>query len=328
MKKNLLYLVALVLLGGIVWYYSNDGAAINESRIDRRDFSIANIKEVDKIVISSKSPSTVSLTRQNDGSWLVDGKYLARQTNVALLLKTMARMEVKNPISKLMEPQVIKKMAVQSNKVEVFKDGELDKTFYVGHNTPDNLGTYMLLKGATKPYALHLPGHNGYISSRFYTNPYLWRDRLVFDIDNLDIESISLDYGQGDKLGFSIEKSGEKYIFKNHLNEVVAVDPIKVHAYLASFRDIRHEGFILNSDPMNGEKLETQVPYFDLKIKEKGKEPIALRAYYKMNKMLDEVDNPFVEPDVDRMYARLKGDYIIIQYYNFNKILMSNIAFK
>ncbi len=328
MKKNLLYLFALILLGIVVWYYANEGAVINESRIDRRNFSVENISEVDKIVITSKSPSTISLTKQEDGTWMVDEKFLARQKNVDLLLKTMAGMEIKNPISKLMEQQVIKKMAVKSTKVEVYKDGSIDKTFYVGHNTPDNLGSYMLLKGATKPYALHLPGHTGYISSRFYTNTYLWRDRLVFDIDNINIESVSMNYGQGDKLGFSIEKSDENYTMKNHLNENMEFDPIKLHAYLASFRNIRHEGFILPSDPINGEKLEQQLPFFDLDIKEKGKAPIALRAYYKMNKMLTESNMPFVEPDGDRMYARIEGEYIVIQYFNFNKILKSNTEFK
>ncbi len=328
MKKNLLYLLALILLGAVAWYYANDGSTINETRMDRRDFSVENIDEVDKIIISSKTPSSISLSKQNDGTWIVDDQFLARQKNVELLLKTMSRMEIKNPISKLMETQVIKKMSAESSKVEVFKNGKVDKVFYVGHNTPDNLGTYMLLKGGAKPYAIHLPGHNGYLNSRFYSNPYLWRDRSVFNIDNIDIESVSMNYGLGDKLGFSITKEGNSYILKNHLNENMEFDPIKVNEYLASFREIRHEGFILDSDPINGEKLEQQLPYFDLTIKAKGQKELALRSYYKMNEMLDASNKRFVEPDNDRMYARMNGDYFIIQYYNFNKILKSNIDFK
>ncbi len=328
MKKNLIYLLALIILGFLVWHFTNDGAKIKESRIDRRDFSVENIDEVDKIIITSKSPSTVSLDKQKDGTWLVNGEHLARQSNIDLMLKTMARMEIKNPISKLMETQVIKRMTTESSKVEVYKDGTLDKVFYVGHNTPDNLGTYMLLKGGVKPYSIHLPGHTGYISSRFYTNAYLWRDRLVFDIDNLNIESIGMNYGQGDKLGFTITKVGGQYQMKNHLNEEMTFNPIKVHEYLASFRNIKHEGFILKSDPINGERLEKLLPYFDFTIKEKGKDELMLRAYYKMNNMLDENDNRFVEPDKDRMYARMNGDYFVIQYFNFKKMLKSSTDFK
>lgn len=327
MKKNIIYLVLLVVLGAAALYFMGKGSKISETRIDRRDFSVSEIEKVDKIIMSSKTPTTVTLEKAKNGEWQVGGKKV-RVENINLLLKTMERMEIKNPLSKKMEQNVLNKMATASTKVEVFKEGKLVKTFYVGHNTPDNLGTFMMLKGATKPYAVHLPGHNGYLSTRFYTNAYQWRDRQLFNIDNLDITSVHLKYSQGKAMDFHIQKTGNGYTMKDHLDQPMNFDPVKLNEYLASFRGRKHEGYLMPSDPMNGEKLEEQIPFFDLSITTASGEAFELRGYYKMVEMEDESGNNFVEPDKERMFARFDGEYVIIQYYAFQKILKSNTDFK
>jgi hypothetical protein len=66
-------------------------------------------------------------------------------------------------------------MAAKSTKIEIYSKGEKVKQYYVGHATQDNTGTYMLLtnpetdKNYEEPFITHIPGFEGFLSTRYLT---------------------------------------------------------------------------------------------------------------------------------------------------------------
>ena len=67
-----------------------------------------------------------------------------------------------------MHNSVIKTLASEGVKVELYtQNKKLYKTFYIGGETADFLGTYMIMEGAKKAYVIHIPGFNGFLTPRF-----------------------------------------------------------------------------------------------------------------------------------------------------------------
>ena len=190
--KNILYLIVILCLGFVSYKVLNKETSI--TRTDRRDFAIADTSNVVKIILSSKMPETAIVERVTENYWTVNEDFEARSSAIFYLLKTLQRMEIAHPVPLTMRDNVLGNLAVRGIKVQVFlKDGS-EKTFYVGGENQELSATFMMLEGATDPYAVHIPGFKGYLSSRFFTAEYIWRDKTVMSYDNLAIKSISMRY--------------------------------------------------------------------------------------------------------------------------------------
>ena len=103
-------------------------------------------------------------------------------------------MQVKKPVGKEVLDEVIKKMIIKGTKVEIYENGKLSKVFYVGGNTPDDLGTYFYMDKAKEPYICNIPGFNGFISTRFFTNLNGWRSKNVFRNTEDEIAEINVQW--------------------------------------------------------------------------------------------------------------------------------------
>ena len=166
MKKKLILLlllfgsVALAFYAWRKWNVKNTGT-LNE---DSKNFSFADTAKVSRIFIANKAGQKAELTRIDEGKWLVNGKYPARIDLIVSILKCLKYLEVKHPVSEKATPYVIKDLATQAIKVEFYSGDNPLRFFYVGGETQDHTGTYMLLvnhetgENYDKPYVMGLPG--------------------------------------------------------------------------------------------------------------------------------------------------------------------------
>ena len=127
-NKNILYIIVILFLGTCIYLLSKQDNSI--TRTDRRDFSIADTSEVIKVTLSSKAPEIAVLDRQNENSWIVNGKYIARKSGIFYLLQTLQRMEIAHPVPLSMRDNVIGNLAVKGIKVEVELKNGKNKIFY------------------------------------------------------------------------------------------------------------------------------------------------------------------------------------------------------
>ena len=186
-KTSLLIIVILSILAGISIYLFKTKNGKTTLDKEASNFKYKDTAQVDKIFIADKDGKSLMLERLK-GTWTVNNTYKARPDIMETLLKTIATVEVKSPVSKLSKENVIKVMASKSIKVEIYSKGNKVKQFYVGHTTQDHLGTYMLLtnietdENYSEPFVTHIPGFEGFLNTRFITDELDWRDRLVMNI--------------------------------------------------------------------------------------------------------------------------------------------------
>lgn len=322
-NKHIVSFALLLCLALSVYLHRHSSDSIN--RIDRKDFSVTDTSWVKEIKISSKQPEIAVLKRINENSWSINENFTASKSSIYYLLKTLQRMEVAYPIPISIRDNVLGNLAVKGLKVEItLKDGQ-EKTFYVGAENKELTATYMMLENALEPYAVHIPGFNGYLSSRFFTNEYLWRDKTVTNVKPESITSIRILYDEQ-----KIKKESFQLRFKNgnhQLNSINAdeslsensnADSSKINAYRASFQELYAEAFVMNS--LHTDSILKTKPICEIEVHtlESGKN---IKLYTKATNQK--------AYDVERMYALIDDkDWMIVQRNTFKKILIGRLDFK
>src|ERR1035438_455376 len=203
MKNNKLTLLLFVLLAiaAVVLIITNKKSTIKE---DLKDFSVSDTASITKIYMTTKEPSSVILTREGPGQWTVNGKFAARNDAMNDLMETIKEVSVRAPVAKSAMDNVLKALATTSTKIEIYSKDKLLKTYYVGSYTQDMAGTFMMLEGSKTPFVTFIPGFNGYLSTRYFTEEPLWRDRTIYNYYPDEIASISVDYPKLKHASFTV----------------------------------------------------------------------------------------------------------------------------
>ena len=320
-NKNILYIIVILFLGACIYLLSKQDNSI--TRTDRRDFSIADTSEVIKVTLSSKAPEIAVLNRQNENSWTVNGKYKARKSGIFYLLQTLQRMEIAHPVPLSMRDNVIGNLAVKGIKVEVQLKNGKEKIIYVGSENKELTATFMMLKGALEPYAVHIPGFKGYLSGRFFTQEYLWRDKTVINYDNRNIASVKMQYynvNEKDE-SFQITKTNMGYQLSDfETNEMIQHNPKAIETYIASFRKLYAESFVTGT--LNIDSLIKTQPLFELNVTTIDNESTAIKVFNKKAEKTIYVDGDITMQDPDRMFAFVNNeDWMVIQTNTFKKVM-------
>ena len=320
-NKNILYIIVILFLGTCIYLLSKQDNSI--TRTDRRDFSIADTSEVIKVTLSSKAPEIAVLNRQNENSWTVNGKYKARKSGIFYLLQTLQRMEIAHPVPLSMRDNVIGNLAVKGIKVEVELKNGKNKIFYVGGENKELTATFMMLKGALEPYAVHIPGFKGYLSGRFFTQEYLWRDKTVINYDNRNISSVQMQYynvNQKDE-SFRITKTNMGYQLSDfETKEMIQHNPKALETYIASFRKLYAESFVTGT--LNTDSLIKTQPLFELTVTTIDNQSTVIKVFNKKAEKTIYVDGDITMQDPERMFAFVNNeDWMVIQTNTFKKVM-------
>ena len=320
-NKNILYIIVILFLGTCIYLLSKKDNSI--TRTDRRDFSIADTSEVIKVTLSSKAPEIAVLNRQNENSWTVNGKYKARKSGIFYLLQTLQRMEIAHPVPLSMRDNVIGNLAVKGIKVEVQLKNGKEKIVYVGGENKELTATFMMLKGALEPYAVHIPGFKGYLSGRFFTQEYLWRDKTVINYDNRNIASVKMQYynvNEKDE-SFQITKTNMGYQLSDfETKEMIGHNPKALETYIASFRKLYAESFVTGT--LNTDSLIKTQPLFELTVTTIDNQSTAIKVFNKKAEKTIYVDGDITMQDPDRMFAFVNNeDWMVIQTNTFKKVM-------
>ncbi len=291
-------------------------------KTELKDFAVEDTTVVDKVFLVDKQNQSILLERFPEG-WQLNGQYSAREDLVNVLLKTLLRMRVKEPVSNAAKEQIIKNLAVKSTKVEVYENGNLSKVFYVGGPTKDSQGTYMIIDGAASPFVMEIPGFRGYLSPRFTTSQADWRSHLVFAHSINRIAQIRIEYISSPENSWLInnnEEAIELYDLGNNqkLNEF---NLLEVRKYLMGFTKVGFSKFV---DDVPKELMDSVLngnPFANFLLTDNQGQEITFDAFDKPAwGKLDEFGEPLIR-DLDYFFIRMQnGELVYAQYFVFDPI--------
>ena len=343
MKRNnriiLIVVTALlvVIAGVLIW----NNRYLSTLKGESSDFKVDDTIAVTKIYLADRKGNETTLERKGN-EWTLNGNYKAHPKQVQYLLTTLNKMRVKMPVSKASHDNVVKQLASQSTKVEVYEmvprinlfnkvkwfyHEKRTKVFYVGEATMDHTGTFMLKEGADNAYIIHIPGKNAFLTTRFTANPDDWRDHTIFHENLADIQSVSIEFNEDPEGSFRVENIGKHQYKLTRLsdNTELPYDTLKVINMLSSFSDLRFEALFTNSLPQERIDSITSSPYVHhVILTSKNGKKQEMKTFKKliMNGVND-FSGEIGDADRDRMYALVDGgkDFVLIQNYVFDKVL-------
>ncbi|MDX5404805.1 MAG: DUF4340 domain-containing protein [Bacteroidota bacterium] len=333
MKKVWLWLSIVIVLAIVAWWLMNrdQGKSFSDQKSNYA-FTIEDTASIGKVIIKDKTPLEVTLIRTNKG-WMVDGEYPVRGDAMEVLMETFARMSMRNFAPQSTHELIMRRMATQGREVIVLdREGNEIKHFFVGENTPDDLGTYMMMEGGDQPYAVHIQGFNGFLSTRFFPDPILWRDRTIWGYDNQKIDSVSVTYSQSPESSFRIkvDEEGNAQLFDIR-GTSIPFDTTKVRMYLGIFRTLKFEGAIVESDKVWNKKdsISGSVPVVDMYVHTFDGRSKRLTGHHVPAgpEHLGPDDQP-LKWDPDRLYAVIDdGRFVLIQYFGMQNALVAKQHF-
>lgn len=324
-NTNRWLLIAIVLLSIIiaVYYFTSSNSTI---RRELSNFAVKDTASIDKIFMADKNNHQVTLERVSATEWTVDGKEPARKDGIRLLLETICDMAVRNPVPKSMEATVLRDMAGASQrKVELYSKDKLIKTFYVGSESPDNEGTYMMLEGSSVPFEVHIPGFRGILNVRFNPKADVWSDPFLFSLSAKTIRFISYSDFEKPENSYTLSYDGQ---FQVAINEpsgklVLPIDTAAAFAYLAQFKQLNYEAKVDNS--FEGYKKIMDLPDFArIKVIDENKKEHSIKFKRRWPIEGQTINGKPAPYDVDRCYAYIeKNDELVLaQYFVVDRILL------
>ena len=318
-QQTFIILAIIMLFLLLLWLKKSEN---NES--EAYNFAVPDTASISKIFIADMTGNSMSLDKMKN-TWMIDNTYKVQNTTMETILKTIKDISVQRPVPESAYNKVITDLATNGVKVEIYQNHEQKptKTYTIGGNTVDHLGTYMLLKNAEQPYIMHIIGLNGILGPRYGLQGYkinnsIWRDRNIFNLKAEQINSLTLINEKRIDSSFTIKKDNGRLILLNHQKQQIKAKQEVLSNYLNKYKKVNCESFKYERKK---ETLITEKKLYTLIVThQKGMD--ILNIY----QMRDKVKEKKKEENytVDRMYATLNdGDVMLIQNYVFNKLLIT-----
>ena len=342
MKKNnritiIIAAILVVIAGVLIW----NNRYLSTLQGESSDFQVWDTASVTKIYLADRRERESLLERQENG-WTLNGTYKAHPKQVEYLLTTLYKIRIKMPVSVASHDNIVKQLASQSTKVEIYQivprinlfdkiklfyHEKCTKVFYVGDATMDSSGTFMLKEGADKAYIVYIPSFRGFITTRFTANPDDWRDHTIFHENMADIQSVEVDFNEDPEGSFRIDNIGKHQYKLTRLidNQELPYDTLKVINLMSSFSDLRFEALFTNTLPQERIDSITSSPYLHYIVvtdKDGNKQDMKTFKKLVLNGVTD-MGGELGDVDRDRMYALANDgkDFVLIQNYVFDKVL-------
>ncbi|MBP6389932.1 MAG: hypothetical protein KA352_03475 [Flavobacteriales bacterium] len=331
MKRLLWTLLVLALLGALAWWLQvrDTGSTLSQPLTD---FAIADTAAVDRIFIAEPDGRTVDLRRTENGSWMVNGTLRADRFKVNLLLKTFYRVEVRAPVPRSAEANVLRIMASQVKKVEIYQGGDQpQKVWYVGHSTKDHVGTYMLLEKpgtgrSNVPFVMGMSGFTGFLSSRFHADLDDWRSTVVFAYPSLNaIAEVRVENTTDPANSYVLrtKPNGPSELLDGSGAEV-PMDTARANSVLAQIKTMYFEFIERNLSPAQCDSVRKSQPLYRLSVTDRNGSsrtvPIFRKAPYAGQR---DMDGELLTADVDRLYATVDDTtLVVVQRLTFDRVLL------
>jgi len=342
MKKNvLLLLFAVILIAVVVLLSANRNSTLTA---DAGGFAIEDTSSITRIFLVNKQGDQVLLEKNNDYSWSLNKTHNANKAKVELMLETIKDIRVMAPVPKAMHNTVVKRLAANSTKIEIyqvkpminlfntirlFEREKNTKTYFVGGPTKENIGTTMLMEDAEIPYITYLPNFRGFLTPRYSAIEDDWRDHTVFNCPPEEIQSISLEFIDEPENSYrviNLDNLNYDLIETATGHKLADYDTLRLLNFITAFRNIKYEALLSNKrEPEFIDSVTASKPLHILHVVTKANDTIKATTYRKKGfSHLFEGDGALLEPaDLDRMYALVNDDkdFVLIQYFVFDKVL-------
>ena len=329
MKKNLLYLLILCLLGGAVWYVFFAPRKDNPFDGKEAGFTVKDTANVGRIFIADFQNQTI-LVERTDSGWMVNKQYPAMRSTVRMVLGTLLQQQALYPVTQTALKNSLEAMTTSATKVEVYdRANKVICKFDVGSSAAGGNGTDMLIEGEKVPYVVHIQGFVGVLNNRYSARLADWRDRTIFSFPASELKSVVINYADKPDNSFRFERDGEKFKVTGKLPASAKPEDFNDHnagVYSGYFANVNCEGYLNGTIGMDS-IIRTSAHHSTIDVEnihgQKKHVEIFWMALNQRSKNRLSADTEIPDDyDTDRLYALINNnkDTVMIQQFVFKKL--------
>lgn len=240
MKKNLVYLIVLLVLGILTYYFVFKE---KEDVFDKTEanFTVKDTAAVETIFLSDLQNQNIKLEKTKHG-WTLNDSMVPRPDAIKNLLDILAVQKPEQAVPVSYHDAVIKDLSVNNVKVEIYTDKGKTNAFYVGKNAGPGNVTYMLSEGAKRPYIVKLPLQNLFLGVRYFTSLTEWRSKKILYAVS-PIESVWVDYTDSSQYSYKIVKSDNDVTVSGNLQLQASLNKKRVYDYFKLLDNVYCTGY-------------------------------------------------------------------------------------
>lgn len=308
-NRKLIWILPAILIFAVLLIFVRDRSPFGK---DNTSFAAVPDEEITKIEFSHGEKV---LTLENeDGKWLLNGSLETRKTSIFYLLRILKEMSIKSPVSSELFDSVIVKNGITPVTVRSYENRRLLSSFQVYKTQSNIYGNIMKTKERSKPFILHVPGHDGNIGSAFNLNELYWQPYTLFNLLPSGIEMVLFENYSDTASSFKIIKKNGDYSLSDGIKELKGWDTALVKRYLTYFTFIPFESWLTELGHEEREIIQSSSPMCRISVSSGGKETILT---------LKEIIRPDGSRDSDRVYGMLNesGEIFIVRYFDIDPIL-------
>ncbi|MBN4082089.1 hypothetical protein JYT21_00135 [bacterium AH-315-B15] len=330
--KHVKTIVVVLVVAGLAWFawdLSRDKGNSKLADHSLSDFAIKDTASINRLIITDTDGNEGVTLSRNGGQWEMENYDCIQQHLVKIILETIKHVRVKGPVQEAAVETVNKQLTAHHKKIEIYVNGEIAKTWYVGNATADHYGTHMLLKDpelgkSPEPFIMHMPNMHGSLNSRFIVDPREFECTGIFNYDPLEIASVSVRQPDSAKHNFKIIASGKNsFALFNNDRVIEKFDTMAIRGYLLYFQKVHFERHNYEYGKKEIDSLIRTTPYFTIEVKTKMGVSKKIRIHKRRyNYYKEDLDGNKLEFDQDRVWVFLPDNTLVIgQYHTFGKLL-------
>jgi hypothetical protein len=308
--------------------------------VPKGHFAIKNLEQIDRIFISeNKTKKYALLHKDPQNVWRVNNNWVVNESRMRILLETIRDIEVNYEVEKSAREQILPQIAANGVKTMIYRGDKLIKSYFIGTPTSNMMGTYILEEGSSTPMVVHIPGMNGFVSSRYFTDSVEWRNKNIFNIPREGIKQVDVNWPGNPTFSFIIKNTAAApQLMDAHGTILSEINELKLKAYLNLFmvyenNNLACEGYHKDFEPSKADSIAKSEPFFSITVTQKNgqidqlklfRKPIQVNTY----EATDE-EGGLLEYEIDKYWGVLNDESLIMEIQDliFAKILKKKTDF-
>jgi hypothetical protein len=247
-RKNWALAIILIALTAVFGMMLSRKQPVSTLQLDRGLFTVTDTTALDLIVLRQPDGLEQRLERRQ-GFWQLNGTYAADPSMVRLLMSVLSQVQVRRPVARNQQEEVLRQLEQQGVEVEL--RGDSNQRFLVGGREADRISYFAR---GNQAYVMELPGYSSYISGIFYLKQSDFRNKMLATLNSMNFQALDVEYPADTAQNVRIR-------YRNNLlgvEDIIRPDSSVLFQYMMIYEPLEIAGYLSpGEDPLYDSLLQT-----------------------------------------------------------------------